>query len=164
MRLLFAKYTHSKSYMKEYNSYLSFVGLDCISGIKYIHPTAYIDLGYASHIHIGENLVVSINSIILAHDYSLGFGLMAVGKGTTKRDSVIIKDVHIGNNVFVGANCVILPGTTIGDNCIIGAGSVCSGIVSPRSVVVGCKAKTIKSIDDWIESKDAIIRDNGLNN
>ena len=42
--------------------------------------------------------------------------------------------MHIGNDVWVGANCVILKGTTIGDHCVIAAGSVVSGEVPPGTV------------------------------
>lgn len=45
--------------------------------------------------------------------------------------------VDIGNDVWIGINVCILPGTTIGDGCIIGAGSVVSGVIPPYSIVTG---------------------------
>lgn len=54
--------------------------------------------------------------------------------------------VSIGNNVWIGGNATILPGVTIGDNCIIGAGSVVTKNVAPNTVVGGNPAKVLKTI------------------
>ena len=43
-------------------------------------------------------------------------------------------DIIIGKNVWIGANTVILRGTTIGDNAVIAAGSVLKGDVAPNTV------------------------------
>ncbi len=45
--------------------------------------------------------------------------------------------VHIGENVWIGANVSILPGVTIGDNCVIGAGSVVTHSIPANSVAYG---------------------------
>lgn len=55
--------------------------------------------------------------------------------------------VHIGNNVWIGFDCCILPGTTIGDGAIIGARSVVGGQVPPNCIFAGNPAKFIRSID-----------------
>lgn len=44
--------------------------------------------------------------------------------------------IRIGNNVWIGANCVILRGTVIGDNSVVGAGTVLKGIYPPDSLIV----------------------------
>lgn len=55
---------------------------------------------------------------------------------------------RIGNNVWIGANAVILHGVTIGDNSIIGANSVVNKNVKPNSVYAGSPAKFIKKVSD----------------
>ena len=52
--------------------------------------------------------------------------------------------VKIGNNVWIGANAVILRGTVIGDNCVIGAGTVVKGTFESGSVIIEHREYDIK--------------------
>lgn len=56
--------------------------------------------------------------------------------------------VHIGNNVWIGANSVILPGVTIGDNTVIGAGSVVTKDIPANVVAVGNPCRVLREIGD----------------
>ena len=58
------------------------------------------------------------------------------------------KPIKVGNNVWFGANCVILPGITIGDHAVIAAGAVVSKDVPEYSVVAGVPAKVIKTVPE----------------
>ena len=66
-----------------------------------------------------------------------------------KNDLASIKDkeIIIGENVFIGCNCIILKGTEIGDNCVIGAGSVVSGKYGDNLILAGNPAKIIKKLE-----------------
>lgn len=59
--------------------------------------------------------------------------------------------VVIGNYVYIGANALIMPGVTIGDNVLVAAGSVVTKSIPPRMVVAGNPAKIICSIDEYYE-------------
>ena len=59
---------------------------------------------------------------------------------------VSTKPVVIGNDIWVGANAVILPGITIGDHSVIAAGAIVTKDVPPHSLVAGIPAKVIKQI------------------
>lgn len=156
-RLMLAKMLHSKSYMDIYNNYLRACGVDITGKIKYIHSSVHMDSAYGSYIHIGDNCVMSVNTIVLAHDFSVECGMTAVGLGDLSNEKKTVKGVYIGNNIFIGAGCVILPGTKIGDNCIIGAGTVCSGDIPENSVVVGGKWKVIANTTEWIKQKQVYL-------
>ena len=63
----------------------------------------------------------------------------------------IAKPVTIGNDVWIGANCTILPGVTIGNNVVIAAGAVVTKDVPDNCVVGGVPAKVIKEIENDVE-------------
>lgn len=56
------------------------------------------------------------------------------------------KPIHVGNNVWIGAHVSVLPGVTIGDNCVIGAGSVVTKDIPANSLAVGNPCRVIRSI------------------
>lgn len=101
---------------------------------------AFIDPSHCWLISIGNDVAISNKTHILAHDASTKYYL-----GYTK-----IGRVTIGDRVFIGAGATVLPGVSIGNDVIIGAGSVVSKDIPSNSVVVGCPAKVICSVDDYI--------------
>jgi acetyltransferase-like isoleucine patch superfamily enzyme len=56
--------------------------------------------------------------------------------------------IRIGRNVWIGFDCVVLPGVTIGDGSIVGARSVVTEDVPPYTVVAGNPARVIREIED----------------
>lgn len=54
------------------------------------------------------------------------------------------RPIRIGNNVWIGANAIILPGVEVGDNCIIGAGSVVTHDIKSDSIAIGNPAEIIR--------------------
>ena len=82
------------------------------------------------HIKIGDNVMLGPNVLIYDqdHDYQAEGGVAAMKFKTTP--------VVIGNNVWIGANTLILRGTTIGDNSVVGGGTVIKGEYPPNSVVI----------------------------
>ena len=122
-----------------------------------------IDEARLDYISIGDNCCFS-HVTIMAHDYSWYILKEAYEK--------ILPDpggeVHIGNNVFVEYQAVILKGTTIGDNCIIGARAVVKGNIPSNTVWAGIPARQICTLDDYYnrrldsEIKDAKYRRNHI--
>jgi maltose O-acetyltransferase len=113
-----------------------------------IGPHTYIDKGYAWAIVIGDDVTISWDVSIIAHD--------AAGWHHTGYTEV--KPVTIGNNSYIGAGCTILPGASIGDGSIIGAGSVVRGEIPAESVAAGVPCRVISSVSDYVaryRSQDA---------
>ncbi len=102
-----------------------------------------IDDSHPWLIEIGDNVTLAPRVHILAHDASTKKFV-----GYTK-----IGNVKIGNNVFVGAETVILPGISIGDNVIIGANSTVTKNIPSNSVVVGSPAKVICSLENYLKKE-----------
>lgn len=78
-------------------------------------------------ITIGNDCSIGPNVLIYDHDHK--FGAQGMKKGHNK------SPVSIGNQCWIGGGAMILRGTTIGDGCIIGAGSIVKGTIPPYSLV-----------------------------
>ncbi|MBI1619217.1 acyltransferase [Aquamicrobium zhengzhouense] len=61
----------------------------------------------------------------------------------------LIKSIEIGNNVFIGRGCIILPGAKVGNDVVIGAGAVVTGEVPDGCVAAGVPARIIGSVRDY---------------
>jgi len=89
-------------------------------------------------IEIGDNFVCGPNVVISASNYSYGqVGVDIRTLGTTS------KGVRIGDNVWIGAGSIILDGTTLGDNCIVVAGSLVNRRFPDNVIIQGNPAKII---------------------
>ena len=100
-----------------------------------------IDWGHCFLISVGDDVTIAPRCHILAHDAST----------KTALDHTRISPVVIGNEVFIGAESVILPGVTIGDRVVVGAGSVVTKDLEGNGVYVGSPARRICSYDEYIE-------------
>jgi acetyltransferase-like isoleucine patch superfamily enzyme len=94
-------------------------------------------------IEIGNNCLIGANCKIIDNDFH---PLNIYERIAFKSENIHKKAIKIGNNCFIGMNSIILKGTEIGDNSIIGAGSVVSGKFPDNVVVAGNPAKIIKYI------------------
>ena len=100
----------------------------------WIGPLTLID--GTGGLEIGDGCDVSVGAQILTHSTHL----RCVSE--RKRD-VETKPVKIGKHTFIGSDAIILPGVTIGDHCVVGAGAVVTKNVPPKTVVAGVPAKKI---------------------
>lgn len=110
----------------------------------YFPKSATIDETRCKFIEIGEGEHISGKTTILAHDYSYAI-LRRIYHCMPQRDKL----TKIGNNVFIGINSIILMGTTIGDNCIIGAGSVVRGNIPSGTIWAGNPARQIGTVEEY---------------
>ena len=99
-----------------------------------------LDPAHCWLIEIGDNVTIAPRVHILCHDASTKQFL-----GYTK-----IGRVTIGDNVFIGAESVVLPGVTIGNNVIIGANSTVTDNIPDNMVVAGIPEKAICSLEKYL--------------
>lgn len=116
-----------------------------------IHPT--VSFRFGENIFLGNDVIIEGNcavwaskksKIVIGDNSGIAYGTMVVSsnhgffKSKSYTDQEIKeRDVIIGNDVFVGANCVIMCGVTIGKSSVIGAGTVVSKNIPANSIVVG---------------------------
>ncbi len=91
-------------------------------------------------IEIGDDVQLSPNVQIYDHDHDFS------PEGGVKAGKYKTAPVKIGNNVWIGANVVILRGTEIGDNSVVGAGCVVKGTIPENSVVVQKRGEEIRKL------------------
>ncbi len=99
------------------------IGTDC-----QISLSAKLDKTHPSGVHIGDSTAVNFRSCILTHDYP-------------RR---LHADTRIGRQCQIGAYSIILPGVTVGDNCVVAVASVVMKDVPPNSLVAGNPARIIE--------------------
>lgn len=140
-------------YLKHFPFYLKKIGVNFSGSMEntgFIASTVKFDsLSYAKYITIGENTIISTDVLLLVHDYSISTAIRTVKQVEKGKLPHFVKDIRIGSNCFIGARSIILPGTTIGDNVIIGAGTLVKGNIPDGVVVAGNPCKIIKTIEEY---------------
>lgn len=131
------------------------IGDDC-----YIEPPLHSNWG-GKHTHIGKkfysnfNLTLVDDADIYIGDYCMFAPNVVIATAAHPIDPDLRReqlqfnlDVHIGNNVWIGAGAVVLPGVTIGDNSVIGAGSVVTKDIPANVVAVGNPCRVLREIGE----------------
>lgn len=113
-------------------------------GTYFFNPsTNMIDYTRPYLLEIGENCKITAGVKILTHDYSRSVLRLKYGEIIGEAKKTVI-----GDNVFIGIDSIILMGSKIGNNVIIGAGSVVSGRIPDNVVVAGNPARVIRTLDE----------------
>jgi acetyltransferase-like isoleucine patch superfamily enzyme len=125
----------------------------------YIEPYLWCDFGY--NIEIGENFYSNHNLVILDHEKIVFGNNVLIGPNcgfyaadhsiNTNRDGlrwICSKSIAIGNSVWICGNVVVLPGVRIGDNSVIGAGSVVARDIPANAVAAGNPCKVLREIEN----------------
>lgn len=115
-------------------------GYDIGAGV-HIGPGVRLDPSHHWLISIGDEATLGPNVNVLAHDGSL---VMHLGVN-------YVAPVRIGERAFVGADSVVLPGVTIGQDAVVAAGSVVTKDVPPGSVVAGVPAREVGRTSELVD-------------
>lgn len=130
------------------------IGPDC-----YIEPPLRANWG--RHTHFGRQVYANFN-LTLVDDTHIYIGdYVLIGPNVTiataghpiepelrRQTAQFNVPVHIGNNVWIGANSVVLPGVSIGENSVIGAGSVVTRDIPANVVAVGNPCRILREIGE----------------
>lgn len=136
------------------------IGIWLGKGVK-IHEYSYID-PYGGYIHLDDFVGIGQHCVIAGHGgldvgkYTMIAGLTYVVPAnhlTARKDVPYVhqgetrEGIKIGNNVWIGAGCVITDGVTIGDNTVVGAGSIVTKDIPANVIAVGVPAKPVRRLN-----------------
>ncbi len=117
-----------------------------------LHPPFYTDCG--RNISLGKRVFINSGctfqdqgGILIGDDAQIGHNVVLVtlnhDKNPQNRRTIYPSPIKIGSNVWIGSGAILLPGVSVGDGAVIGAGSVVTGDVEPNSTVAGNPARKI---------------------
>lgn len=156
---------HQKSRADYLSKYLFFKNVPDI----YIEPPFFVDFG--CNINFGVNFYANFNATFLdcapitfGDNVLLGTNVTftTAGHATDPQERMdgveFAYPINIGSNVWFGSNSIVLPGVTIGDSVVVGAGSVVTKDISSNCVVVGSPARVIKNLK-LREEREIVIKE-----
>lgn len=114
-------------------------------GGKHVHFGKYVYANYNltmvddTHIYVGDYTMIGPNVTIATAGHPIDPALRSV-------QAQYNMEVHIGKNVWIGGGCVLLPGVSIGDNTVIGAGSIVTKDIPANVVAYGNPCRVIREI------------------
>ena len=122
-----------------------------------VFPNAVVRIG--DNVGISGSTLRCSESITIGNNTTIGSGCLIVdtdghplrAEERTKSDyfcNTVNRPIVIGDDVFIGARCIVMKGVTIGNGAIVGAGSVVTKDVPPNTVVAGNPARVVKVIDN----------------
>ncbi|MCM1032293.1 MAG: sugar O-acetyltransferase [Odoribacter sp.] len=116
---------------------------------------------YGENISFGDNVFVNFgltvldeakvtigSNVFIGPNVSIYTACHPLEAGERRRGIEWAEPVTIGNDVWIGGNAVILPGVTIGDGCVIGAGAVVTRSVDPYTLAAGNPARPIRKVSE----------------
>jgi len=127
------------------------IGSHCL-----IQDNVYMRAGLKGKIVIGDYCAINSFAKLFGHGginmrncSQIGPGCLVTTTTHDYRDALAkeFKEVNIGEWAWIGAHCVIVPGVTVGEHSVIGAGSIVTKDIPPYCVAVGTPAKVIKEIE-----------------
>lgn len=95
-------------------------------------------------VYIGDNVMIGPNTLIT----TVGHPLSPKGRRAHMAQAT---EIHIGNDVWLGGNVTVLPGVTIGNNVVVGAGAVVTKDIPDNSLALGVPARVVQTLENDVE-------------
>ncbi len=122
-----------------------------------LRPPLYVD--YGSYLQVGARVfanfglvALDVAPIVIGDDVQIGPNVQLLtpthplDPDLRRAKWEAAEPISIGNNVWLGAGAIVLPGVTVGDDAVVGAGAVVTKDVAPRAVAVGNPARVVNHV------------------
>lgn len=127
----------------------------------YIEPPFHANWG-GHHVHFGKNIYANFNLTLVddTHIYVGDFTMFGPNVTVATAGHPVLPElresagyqynmpVHIGRNCWIGAGAILLPGVSVGDQSVIGAGSVVTRDIPANTVAVGNPCRVLRAINE----------------
>ena len=141
----------------------------------FIEPPLHANWG-GHHVHLGKNVYANFNLTLVddTHIYIGDYTMIGPNVVIATAGHPILPElrelgyqynapVHIGRNCWLGAGVIILPGVTVGDNAVIGAGSIVTKDIPPNVLAAGNPCRVLREISEhdkeyFLKTEGSIIR------
>jgi acetyltransferase-like isoleucine patch superfamily enzyme len=116
-------------------------------------PGSLLEIGAGTYVNRGtyfdahQKLLVGENCLIGPHCYFTDANHGREPGAPVIQQTIEVKPVIIGNHVWIGAKCIILPGVTIGDGAVVGAGSIVTRDIPAGALAYGSPARVARFLD-----------------
>lgn len=145
IRQKYAEYKGGEIYINYLREQGIKIGTQCHIGKP---STIAIDSTRPYLVEIGNNVRMNNGFTLLTHDFATSVITNKYGEFLPSSGKV-----KIGNNVYFAQKCTVMKGVTIGDNCIVGYGSLITKDIPDNSVVAGSPARVICTLEEYYEKR-----------
>ena len=141
---------YARTSQKRFIAFLRKQGVKIGDNVHFYGQLKYssVDVSRPSLISIGNNVSFNAGIQLITHDFASWVFRYRYGELVNSSGHI-----KIGNNVGFGRNVIVLKNVTIGDNCFIGINSVVMHDIPSNSIAIGCPAKVICTIDEYYEKR-----------
>lgn len=118
----------------------------CIRFGNRVQLNDYVHIGAIEHVSIGDEVLIASKVFITDHNHGTFDDKITLDdllKAPIDR-ALYAKPVHIGDRCWLGEHVIILPGVTLGEGCVVGAGAVVTKSFPPYSLIIGNPARLYK--------------------
>lgn len=142
--------------MSEYERAIEFRKLGVVVG-ENVRISGYCHFGSEPYfVEIGDGSILAADVMFITHDGAVNICKQSLGAEVTK-----FGKIKIGKHCFIGARAIFMPGVTVGDNSVIGAGSVVAHDIPAGEVWAGNPARFVKTVADYAHKVAEICRSPG---
>ena len=135
--------------------YFRSCGVEIGEGVDIFGPRLFTFGSEPYLVTIGNQVTISHNVDFITHDGALRVARAEFG------GAYLYGRISVGDNCFLGAHSILMPGVKVGAGSIIGSGSIVTAEIPPGVVAIGAPAKPVKTVEEYIDGKRHLWIDTG---